>query len=142
MCFGDTIDPCDRESRLSDPGLHTTYTTVSRFPSSSVKCISHQYAPRETMLRTSKMREEKTLRRPMPRPSSSCRHPTQSACTASTLAVPLSCTACTLISAQPSWLSWPSCERRASFDHRNRTVCDHNDAFPERTAMPCRPCTV
>jgi len=32
------------------------------------------------------------------------------------------------------------CGRRAWFDLRNRTACDHNDAYPGRKARPFLPC--
>jgi hypothetical protein len=50
--------------------------------------------------------------------------------------VPSSCTRCTPISTRLSSLSSPSCGTRVSFDHHNRIVCDHNDAFLGRTEKP------
>lgn len=64
------------------------------------------------------------------------RTPTRSACIASTPAVPLSCNSCTLISTRPSSLSWPSCGRQASSDHRNPIACGHTDAFLARRGRP------
>jgi hypothetical protein len=67
------------------------------------------------------------------------------------------CRKCTLDGERPSWWSSPSTRllvqvlyiikstvpygRRAWSDHHNHSACDHNDAFPGRTAKLCRPCT-
>ena len=67
---------------------------------------------------------------------SSQRTPTQSACIASALAAPSSCTACILTGARPSLWSSPSCETPVSSDHRTRTACDRTDAFPGRIGRP------
>jgi len=60
----------------------------------------------------------------------------QSACIASTPAVPLSCNLCTPISTQPSSLSSPSCGKQALSDHRNQIACGHIDAFLVRRVRP------
>ena len=88
-----------------------------------------------------------------------CKGDRRTACTASVLAASYTCTPCILTAAQPSWSSSPSCGRRASSDHRNRTAYGRNDAFPGRIGrpedhvrgyfgevlllmcIPCRPCT-
>jgi len=69
-------------------------------------------------------------------PWSSCHHPTRSACIASATVVTWSCMKHIPISAQPSWLSWPSCGTQASSDHRNRTAFGRNVSFPGRTKRP------
>ncbi len=64
------------------------------------------------------------------------RTPARSACIASTPAVPLFCSLCTLTSTRPSSLSLPSCGRRASSDHHNLTACGHIVAFLVRRERP------
>jgi hypothetical protein len=64
------------------------------------------------------------------------RTPTQSVCIVSVPIEPLSCMPRILIVAQSSLWFWPFCGTRVWFDHHNRTVCDHNDAFLGRTAKP------
>lgn len=64
----------------------------------------------------------------------------RNACNASTPIVPSSCKLCTPVSTQPSSSSLPSCGTQALSDHRNRTACDHNDAFLARKEMPIPDC--
>jgi hypothetical protein len=50
---------------------------------------------------------------------------------------------CTIVSIIQHMIHHPNipCGRRAWSDHHNRSAYGHNDAFPVRTAKPCRPCT-
>ena len=82
-----------------------------------------------------------TFRTPKQHPSSSSHHQVRSACSASTRGESDTCTPYTRDATQPSLSSWPSFGRQAWFDHRNPSACERNDAYPERTQTPYRPCT-
>lgn len=69
-------------------------------------------------------------------PSSSCHHPTRSACIASATVVTWSCMKHILISARPSSSFSPSYGTQALFDHHNQTAFGRIVAFPERTERP------